>query len=46
VKRRLLPLLPLREERAGERRAVFPGIAHSPLVPRGQREKISERGLA
>src|SRR6267142_4298195 len=28
-----LPLLPPREERAGERRAVFPGIPLSPTLP-------------
>src|SRR2546426_10922617 len=35
--------------RAGERRVVFPGIplspTLSPLVPRGEREKICVRGL-
>src|SRR5438874_2499622 len=42
---RLLPLLPSREERAGERRAVRPtrkplSPTLSPFVPHGEREKI------
>jgi hypothetical protein len=43
-------ILPPREERAGERRVVFPRFplspTLSPLVPRGEREKICVRGLA
>ena len=43
-----LPLLPRREERAGERRAVLltidlsvsNGLPLSPLVPRGERENV------
>jgi hypothetical protein len=50
--RRLLPLLPPREERAGERRVILlvAGVwksiwiplspALSPLVPRGERESV------
>src|SRR5207247_7803014 len=42
ARRFFLPLLPPREERAGERRAVFRGIplspALSPFVPHGERE--------
>src|SRR5688572_12334675 len=36
--RSLLPLFPLREERAGERRRFFGFAPLSPLVPRGERE--------
>ena len=41
-----LPLFPVREERAGERRAVFRSFPLSsilsPLVPRGERKKRGE----
>jgi hypothetical protein len=46
TKRSILSLLPRREERGGERRVFLLDFPLSPLVPRGEREKMYRRRIA